>query len=127
MKGESFKEFVVDQLRDLPQLRTKAMFGGHGLYAGDKFFGILMDGRLYFKTDDRSRPVYEKHGMGPFIYEKARRTMTMRYYEVPSEILENSAELVDWAKLAVQVTNVCPGKSGKSAGARPVSEKKSRR
>jgi hypothetical protein len=27
------------------------MFGAHGLYSGDKFFGILDEGRLFFKTD----------------------------------------------------------------------------
>jgi hypothetical protein len=35
----------------LPELRARAMFGAHGLYAGDKFFGILDEGRLFFKTD----------------------------------------------------------------------------
>ncbi|MEJ0091589.1 MAG: TfoX/Sxy family protein [Limisphaerales bacterium] len=34
----------------LPDLRAKAMFGAHGIYSGDKFFGILDEGRLFFKT-----------------------------------------------------------------------------
>jgi len=41
MPDNSFKEFVLDQLHTLPELRAKAMFGAHGLYAGDHFFGIL--------------------------------------------------------------------------------------
>jgi hypothetical protein len=28
------KEFVLDQLGALPELRARAMFGAHGLYAG---------------------------------------------------------------------------------------------
>src|SRR5271170_5903973 len=51
MPDDSFKEFVLDQLGALPELRARAMFGAHGLYAGDKFFGILDEGRLFFKTD----------------------------------------------------------------------------
>lgn len=60
-------------MKGLRELRAKAMFGGHGLTRARKFFGILMDGRLYFKTDDPSRPLYEQQGMGPFLYEKARK------------------------------------------------------
>jgi DNA transformation protein and related proteins len=51
MPDDSFKEFVLDQLDALPELRARAMFGAHGLYSGDKFFGILDEGRLFFKTD----------------------------------------------------------------------------
>src|SRR5208282_1008063 len=51
MADESFKEFVLDQLSALPDARAKAMFGAHGLYSGGRFFGILDEGRLFFKTD----------------------------------------------------------------------------
>ena len=46
MPDDSFKEFVLDQLSALPELRAKAMFGAHGIYSGGKFFGILDEGRL---------------------------------------------------------------------------------
>ena len=51
MADDSFKEFVLDQLSALPDVRAKAMFGAHGIYSGDKFFAILDEGRLFFKTD----------------------------------------------------------------------------
>lgn len=101
MAEDSFKDFVLDQLGALPGLRVKAMFGGHGLYQGARFFGILMDGRLYFKTDGRSRPAYVESGMGPFVYRKARQTKTTRYYEVPPAVLENREDLVVWAQQAI--------------------------
>jgi DNA transformation protein and related proteins len=102
MKQDSFKDFVMDQLKSMPELRAKAMFGGHGLYQGEQFFGILMDGRLYFKTDDQTRAAYLARGMKPFIYEKARRTSTMNYFEVPPEVLENREEIRAWATRAIQ-------------------------
>ena len=97
----SFKDFAVDQLGALPDLRVKAMFGGHGLYQGERFFGILMKGRLYFKTDEATRSAYVDRGMAPFIYEKARRTMTLNYFEVPAEVLEDREQLVAWANHAI--------------------------
>ena len=102
MAGESFKDFVLDQLSGLPELRSKAMFGGQGLYQADHFFGILMEGRLYFKTDDRTRAAYVERGMEPFIYEKARRTTTIHYFEVPPDVLEDREELAVWARRAVE-------------------------
>ena len=99
---ESFKEFVLDQLAALPELRVKAMFGGHGVYQADRFFGIIAAGRLYFKTDERSRSFYLDRDMEPFSYEKARRIISMTYFEVPADVLERRDELVAWAQRAIQ-------------------------
>ena len=104
MNPPGFKEYVLDQLRDLPEVQCRAMFGGHGLYQGGTFFGILFRGRLYFKTDDQSRANYEARGMEPFIYEKPDgKTMTMDYHAVPAEVLENTTTLVEWAGAAISI------------------------
>ena len=108
MPDDSLKSFVLDQLSALPDLRAKAMFGGHGLYQADRFFGILMAGRLYFKVDATSRLAFVERGMGPFTYEKARRTLAMNYFEVPPDVLENREELVAWANCAIQVAAARP-------------------
>jgi len=110
---ESFKEFVLDQLRALPDVRTKTMFGAHGLYQGEHFFGILDAGRLFFKTDTQSQADYVARGMRPFTYESGRRTLTMSYHEVPPDALENPQELVVWARRAIQAAAASSRKSGK--------------
>jgi len=109
MRDDSFKVFVLDQLSALPEVRAKAMFGGHGLYQADCFFGILMEGRLYFKTDAQSRSAYLERGMSRFTYEKARRTMTSHYFEVPPDVLESREDLVAWAQRAVRAAARKPG------------------
>ena len=114
MPDDSFKEFVLDQLSALPDVRTKAMFGAHGLYQGEHFFGILDEGRLFFKTDEASQADYTARGMGPFAYESKGRTLTMSYHEVPPDILENPLELVVWARRAVQVAAARPKKPVKT-------------
>jgi DNA transformation protein and related proteins len=103
MADESFKEFVLDQLAAVPDLRARAMFGAHGLYSGERFFGILDDGRLFFKTNAQSQADYLARGMGPFTYELKGRLMTMGYHEVPPDVLEDAPELVTWAERAIQV------------------------
>ena len=103
MRDDSFKEFVLDQLSALPGVRAKAMFGAHGLYSGENFFGILDEGRLFFKTDAQSQADYTSRGMGPFIYESKGKVMTMRYHEVPPDVLEQPQELAGWARKAIAV------------------------
>jgi len=120
MADQSLKEFVMDQLRALPELRAKPMFGGYGLYQSDQFFGILIQGRLYFRTDEQTRRAYSERGMRPFVYEKARRTMTINYFEVPPDVLENSESLVAWAQLAVAVAAASARKGRKVSASRSI-------
>ena len=110
MPGDTFKEFVLDQLGSLPELRARAMFGAHGLYAGDNFFGILDEGRLFFKTDTASAADYTARGMGPFTYEMKGRVLAMAYHEVPPDVLEQPQELVVWARRAIALAASKPKK-----------------
>ena len=110
MADESFKEFVLDQLSALPDMRARAMFGAYGLYQNEHFFGILDGGRLFFKTDAQSQADYVARGMEPFTYESKGRMLTMSYHEVPPDVLENSPELAAWARRAIEVA----AHSGKS-------------
>jgi DNA transformation protein len=112
---ESFKEFVLDQLGALPDVSARAMFGAHGLYSGGRFFGILDEGRLFFKTDAQSQVDYAARGMEPFTYESRGRVMTMGYHEVPPDVLENREELAAWARRAIQIA-AASKKSQKSSG-----------
>ncbi len=98
---DAFVRFVRDQLRALGEVRSRAMFGGHGLYLQGVFFGIVFDGRLYLKTDAATVAAYAAAGMGPF-RPTARQTLA-RYYEVPPEILEDGERLDGWARTAVAV------------------------
>ena len=103
MADESFNEYVLDQLRALPDVRTRAMFGAHGLYQGEHFFAILDEGRLFFKTDATSQADYVARGMPLFTFELEGRVMTMQYHEVPPDVLENPPELVAWARRAIEI------------------------
>lgn len=99
MRGDSFKDFVLDQLGEMAELTAKSMFGGYGLYHRATFFGIIHKGRLYFKTNALTQPAYASRGMQPF---RPNATQTLKqYYEVPVEILEVADHLIAWADIAV--------------------------
>jgi DNA transformation protein len=96
---DSFVEFIFDQLEALPEVECRAMFGGHGLYQEEVFFGIVFKGRLFFKTDAKSAPLYRRRGMKPF-RPNARQTLKS-YYELPADIIEDRDELTEWARRAI--------------------------
>ncbi len=99
-KDQTFKEFVLDQLSGLGRVDARSMFGGYGLYNAGTFFAILFKGRLYFKTDEKTRPLYEGKGMKPF--QPSAKQILKNYYEVAADVLEEADTLVQWARKAVE-------------------------
>jgi len=100
MAADSFRDFVLEQLAALDGLRCKRMFGGYGLYYGEQFFGILSDGRLYFKTSPDTLPEYLEHHAA--VFSPSEKQVLKNYREVPVDILENSELLLLWAKKAAR-------------------------
>jgi DNA transformation protein len=97
----SFRGFVLEQLgRVLPGVRARSMFGGVGIYSGDRFFALVDDDVLYFKVNESSRREFEKRGMGPF-RPAGPDGEVMQYYEVPVDVLEDVEALRPWATRAV--------------------------
>jgi DNA transformation protein len=104
----AFKSFVLDQLGEIDDVMHRSMFGGVGLYCRGVFFGILARDRLYLKVDASNRGDYERANMKPF-KPYPDRSGTMRYYEVPLEVLESPTDLGLWARKAIAAARPATG------------------
>lgn len=94
-----------DILSELGDVKTRRMFGGHGLYLNGKIFGIEANGKIYFKVTDSNRADYKIAGCEPFHYSrKDKGAVSMSYWEVPEDVLENREKAVQWAQKAVQAS-----------------------
>jgi DNA transformation protein len=100
--SESFKTFVLEQLRASEPVTSRAMFGGVGLYCRGAFFGLIAEDVLYFKVDDSSRREFEQAGSRPF-RPYGEESYSMQYYEVPADVLEDRERLSTWREKAVAV------------------------
>jgi len=99
----TFRTFVLEQLgRCVPSIRSRAMFGGVGIYAGELFFALIADDTLYFKVDAVTRPEFERRGLEPF-RPYGEHGEVMSYYRVSEELLEDAEELRGWVAQAVEV------------------------
>ncbi|HVJ47892.1 TfoX/Sxy family protein [Desulfitobacterium sp.] len=112
--SESFKDYVLDQLELFGSVTIKKMFGGAGIYHDGLIFGLLADDVLYFKVDDSNRSDYEQAEMEPYRPSFVNKPMSMPYYEVPADIIEDNKRLVDWARKALLASNNKPSKLPKS-------------
>ncbi len=101
--SDSYKTYVLEQLaRVRPDVRARAMFGGVGLYAGERIFGLIDDDVVYLKVDDGNRGGFVAAGMGPF-QPFGPGGEVMQYYELPEGILDEPDELRPWVEGAVEV------------------------
>ena len=106
-----FATEVVALLAELGEVRSRAMFGGYGLYCGATFFGLIAYERLFFKVSDDTRGEYIARGTEPFSPSPGK--MMKSYYEVPREVFENDEELVRWARRAIEVADVSTRKQSR--------------
>jgi DNA transformation protein len=101
--SKQFVAYVLEQLQGLDRLTSRRMFSGVGLYSGGLFFGLLYHDRLYFKTNDATRLEYVARGSEGFCPRPNLERVKMTYYTVPADVLEDTEELVKWARQAVTV------------------------
>jgi DNA transformation protein len=98
--SKDFNGYVQEQLRLLPALTSRRMFGGIGLYSDGLFFALLDDDTLFCKVDDSNRADYVERGARAFMPVADK---PLGYYSVPVEILEDIEELTRWAKKSLTV------------------------
>ena len=98
MENAALRDEVIEKLQPLP-VTSRAMFGGYGLYLEGKFFAVISDGKLYFRTDDDSRPAYLERGMQPLQPKhRPRGPKTVdRNFTVPDDVLADAGLLREWA------------------------------
>jgi DNA transformation protein and related proteins len=102
----AFLQYVLEQLGRLGSVTHRRMFGGVGLYRDGVFFGLIDDDTLYFKVDDTTRPDYESRHMQPFRPYKNKPEVSMTYYTVPVDVLDDPEELVLWARRSAAIASV---------------------
>ena len=93
---------ILDSLHPLGPVRSRAMFGGHGIYLEDTMFGLVADGVLYLKVDAHNRRSFEREGQTPFTYIKNGKPVQMSFWRAPEVIFSDERALLTWARPAVE-------------------------
>jgi len=124
--SSDFLNYILEQLARVPRVTSRRMFGAMGLYSNGVFFAIIDDDIVFFKTDDSTRETYVARGCPPFRPYKDRPEVSMSYFQVPADVLEDADELVPWAKAAVKAAAASAEKKRKPAKKKRATRKTSR-
>jgi DNA transformation protein len=101
--SDEFLQYVLEQLEGLGVIAARRMFGAIGLYHENRFFALISRDTLYFKVNESNRGDYEARGMGRFRPFADRPQLSMTYYEVPADTLEDAEECVAWARRSAAI------------------------
>ena len=119
-----FCEHVLERFASIGAVRSKAMFGGFGLYLDQLFFALIAGERLYFKVDDRNRARFVDAGCEPF-HPFGDERHSMSYFEVPERVLANDDRLKAWTIGALEAARAA--KKPRATKARRSSASKTKR
>ena len=104
-RRSDFVEFVTEQMAFVAGLRVRAMFGGYGVYCGNRMFAIIVGDRLYFKANDATCGEFETRGLSPFTYVARGKLVTLQYFEAPPEVFEEPDVMRKWVQMAYTATD----------------------
>lgn len=106
MSTANFHDYVMqDILAEIEGTTSRRMFSGYGIYLYGTIFGLIIDDELYFKVGENNIDDYKKLNSHPFTYHnKKGKEITMPYWIVPSEILEDKEKLKEWILKSAKVS-----------------------
>ena len=96
--GHEYLDFIMEELSPIGDIKSRAMFGGYGIFHEGLMFALISADTLYFKVNDSNRYSYEKAESKPFPHG-------ISYWEVPTEVLEDNVKLHEWANISIRIAH----------------------
>lgn len=91
-------EYIIVQLSEFGEVRSKGMFGGVGFFYQDVMFAMMGHGDFRLRADELTEGDFEAEGMEKFKTGKG----TMPYWQVPEHVLSDRSKLAVWANKAFE-------------------------
>ena len=83
---------ILIKLDFVTELHYKKMFGGVGIYSGEKIFAIISSKKVFhLKVNDETRPIYEAEGMLSLSSEK-KAGKGMPYFTISDEVYNDKVK-----------------------------------
>ena len=98
-----FLQYALDLFNPLGRLTSKTLFGGNAILKNNITFAMVFDGSIYLKTDKNTVKKYLDLDSKPLSYKKNNKTINLRYYEIPIEVIDDEDQLMQWAIEASEI------------------------
>ncbi len=97
-----FHDQVMTSLIPLGSISSKPMFGGYGIFHEGCMFALISGNGLFFKVDDSNKSLYMQCG--------SKQYKLMPYYQIPADVFQDTAKLLEWAEKSVLIAHASAGK-----------------
>lgn len=102
---DPFTEHVIELMPIPGDVVARRMFGGIGLFHDGIMFGIIDEGKLFFKTDSHNRAEFESKGLPPLTFKKKDgSSVTLSYHQCPEAALQRQDTMSPWAESAINAS-----------------------
>ena len=98
-----FLQYALDLFNPLGRLTSKTLFGGNAILKNNITFAMVFDGSIYLKTNKDTVKKYLDLDSKPLSYKKNNKTINLRYYEIPIEVIDDEDQLMQWAIEAYEI------------------------
>ena len=102
---EHYMQYIMGLLEPVKGVKSRAMFGGYGIFHEGDMFALISNSRLYLKANDSNRARFRDAASEQF--------MAMPYYEVPAEVMEDVPQFREWADISIAVGHATAKKKKK--------------
>jgi len=100
---QGYMDHIMEKFSKPEEMSVKKMFGGAGIFYEGKMFALVHDDILFFKIDETNRKDYIEKGTGPFEPPFMKKKMSMPYYELPEDVLEDRERFNEWAERSMDI------------------------
>ena len=111
-----YRNYLAELFSCIGPIQIKRAFGLDALIADEVMFGLVIDERIYLRTDAESRAGYEREGGKPFAFDKrnGERVVTS-CLTMPDRLYDEPDELREWAQHALAAALESPTAKKKRA------------
>ena len=117
----AFAEHCLDLFAGLGPVEARSMFGGHAFFVGRAMIAIgdADEWQVWLKVDDATKGRFEAAGGVAFTYAaKGRPRVSMSFFTVPGDAMEDAEAMLPWARLALEAAERAAAKRRPGTGPR---------
>src|SRR5437016_2593795 len=116
-------ERIKELFAEFGPVDVRRMFGGAGIFVGERMIGLVFRDVIYLKADAETIPAFEQEGLAPFSYatRNGEHKLTS-YWRMPDRLYDNPEELARWAHAAHRAALRAAAKPKKQPGRKRAAE-----
>jgi len=105
------RDYLEDLFAPFGPITVRRMFGGQGVRFGDLMIALVFGGVVYLKTDAETVEHFKEAGSASFDYDRKGKSVSLSFWRMPEEAVDDPDVLRDWAELALGAARRSAAKS----------------